>query len=124
MSLSSSALVAFVATTDAARARAFYETTLGLRIVEETPFALVADANGTMLRIQRVKELSPPPFTALGWKVEDIRASIAALVARGVTFERFGSLPQDDDGVWTAPGGAKIAWFKDPEGYILSLQQE
>jgi hypothetical protein len=83
----------------------------------------VFHAGDTMLRIQKVREVSPPPFTALGWHVADIAADVAALTERGVAFERFGFLEQDAAGVWTAPGGAKVAWFKDPDGNLLSLTE-
>ena len=121
--LADSKVIAFVATTDAEKARMFYEQKLGLTFVSDSPFALEFDANGTMLRIQKVHELAPAKHTVLGWQVEDIRAEIAALVKNGVVFERYGFLPQDESGVWTAPSGAKIAWFKDPDGNTLSLTQ-
>lgn len=116
-------VIAFVATTDAGRAREFYESVLGLRFVADEPFALVLDANGTMLRIQKVKELSPPPFTTLGWRVPDIATAVAELGARGVSFCRYDFLPQDERGIWTTPDGARIAWFGDPDGNTLSLTE-
>jgi len=119
--------MAFLATTDADRAKKFYGDVLGLRFVEDSPFALVFDAGGTMLRIQKIKELDPPQFTALGWNVADIRGTIGDLVKRGVTFERFSEryafMQQDDVGIWTTPDGSQVAWFKDPDGYTLSLTQ-
>jgi len=117
--------MAFVATKDPARARTFYEGTLGLRLVADESFALVFDANGTMLRVQKVNELTPHAFTALGWQVQDIRESIRTLVERGVAFERFSipGFPQDELGIWTADDGTKVAWFKDSDGNILSLTQ-
>jgi len=114
-------LVGFVATRDGARATAFYRDTLGLRLVEDTPFALVFDANGTTLRVQLVEKLAPHPFTALGWHVDDVETAAKALVARGVAFERFAGLDQDALGIWTAPGGTRVAWFKDPDGNLLSI---
>jgi catechol 2,3-dioxygenase-like lactoylglutathione lyase family enzyme len=116
-------ITAFVATTDAERAKRFYCETLGLRLVADEEYALVLDANGTMLRVQKVEKLAPQPFTSLGWNVPDIAATIDALVASGVAFERYGFMEQDDRGVWTAPGGAKIAWFKDPDGNTLSIAE-
>jgi predicted enzyme related to lactoylglutathione lyase len=91
--------------------------------VSDEELALVLDANGTMLRVQKVEKLTPHPFTTLGWNVPDIAATIDALVKGGVTFERYGFMEQDERGVWTAPGGAKIAWFKDPDGNTLSLAE-
>jgi catechol 2,3-dioxygenase-like lactoylglutathione lyase family enzyme len=123
MSLASSTLVAFVATRDAARARSFYEGTLGLCIVSDTPFALIVDAGGTTVRIQKVQAFTPHPFTALGWTVNDLARTIAELRGRGVVFERYEFVLQDALGVWTTPDGAKVAWFKDPDGNTLSLTQ-
>lgn len=122
--LGSLPLVAFAATTDFDRARAFYRDALGLKLIAEDGFALVFDANGTPLRVSKVEKLAPAGYTVLGWKVGDISATIAVLAERGVTFEVFPGLGQDADGVWSAPGGTKVAWFKDPDGNILSLSTE
>jgi len=116
-------LVAFLATTDSARARAFYEETLGLSLISDDPFALVFDAHGTSLRIQKVATLQPHPFTALGWAVADIQAVVAALKQKGVTCVRFPGMDQDAHGVWASPSGARVAWFEDPEGNLLSLTE-
>jgi catechol 2,3-dioxygenase-like lactoylglutathione lyase family enzyme len=123
MALSDMPLVAFLATRDAARSRAFYESTLGLRFIEDTPFALVLDAAGTLLRIQKVETFAPHPFTSLGWKVPDIAVEVAGLRSKGVRCERYESLEQNEDGVWTTPDGSKVAWFKDPDGNTLSLTE-
>ena len=120
--LGSQNVIAFIATTDAARARAFYADTLGLRLVAEEPWALVFDAHGTMLRVQKVQELAPASHTVLGWQVQQIASVVAELKGR-VTFERYPFLEQDEAGVWTTAGGAKVAWFKDPDGNVLSLTQ-
>jgi len=116
-------LVAFVATTDAARARAFYEKTLGLALVSDDPYALVFDANGTTIRLQKVEAFAPQPFTALGWTVDDINAVVAALQQKDVICERFPGMAQDAHGVWASPSGARVAWFKDPDGNVLSLTE-
>ncbi|MFL5560504.1 MAG: VOC family protein [Gemmatimonadaceae bacterium] len=116
-------LTAFVATTDAPRSVAFYKHILGLRMVSEDRFAIVFDANGTELRIQKVEALVPHPFTSLGWQVERLESIIRDLAARGVSFERYPGLPQDDLGIWSAPSGARVAWFKDPDDNLLSIAQ-
>ena len=121
--LERSALIGFVAVSDLARARQFYGETLGLPIVEESPFALIADAGGTMLRLTVVERPVAAPYTVLGWDVADIASMMDQLSARGVQFSRYQGMGQDDRGVWTAPGGAKIAWFLDPDGNNLSLTQ-
>jgi catechol 2,3-dioxygenase-like lactoylglutathione lyase family enzyme len=121
--MTNSKIICFVATRDAAAARTFYETTLGLKCVSEDPFAIVFDVDGTMLRVQKVQELTPAKYTALGWEVADIAARIRELRNKGVRFERFPGMPQNDSGVWTSPAGAKIAWFKDPDGNTLSLTE-
>jgi catechol 2,3-dioxygenase-like lactoylglutathione lyase family enzyme len=116
-------IVAFVPTSDYARARAFFEGKLGLRFVSQDDFALVLDANGLMLRVTKVRNHQPAEFTILGWEVKGIEEKVAALTKAGVSFERFGFLQQDAHGVWTAPGGDKVAWFKDPDGNVLSLSE-
>ena len=121
--LGSRAVVAFVATRDPERARAFYEGVLGLRLVADEPFALVFDAHGTTLRVQKVQELAPARHTVLGWLVPDVAAVVRGLSAGGVRFERFPGLPQDDLGVCAFPGGGRVAWFKDPDGNTLSLTE-
>jgi catechol 2,3-dioxygenase-like lactoylglutathione lyase family enzyme len=116
-------LMGFVATTDLARAEAFYRDVLGLRHVCTDEFAVVFDAHGSTLRVTLVSERAPAHYTVLGWRVDDIVAALVDLSARGVTFNRYEGLEQDDDAVWTAPDGARIAWFADPDGNTLSLTQ-
>ncbi len=121
--LAHSSLVAFIPTKDAKRARSFYEGVLGLRFVSDDSFAIVMDANGTTVRIVRVENFDPFPFTLLGWQVEDIPKTAAEMSGKGVKFTRYSFLEQSDDGVWTAPGGAMVAWFTDPDGNTLSISQ-
>lgn len=122
--LASSSLVAFVGVCDPARAKRFYRDTLGLRLVsEELPFALVFDVQGTMLRVTVVPEVKPAKFTVLGWKVPDIQAAVSSLDKEGVEFQRYAGLQQDGLGIWTSPNGARVAWFHDPDGNILSVTQ-
>jgi catechol 2,3-dioxygenase-like lactoylglutathione lyase family enzyme len=116
-------VMAFVGVSDAARARAFYRDTLGLHLISEDSFALAFDVQGVMLRVTLVHEVSPRPYTVLGWQVEDAAARVTALASAGVQFERFPGIVQDESGIWTAPGGARIGWFKDPDGNILSITQ-
>jgi catechol 2,3-dioxygenase-like lactoylglutathione lyase family enzyme len=116
-------IIAFVATTNPARAKKFYATTLGLRLVSEDPFALAFDAGGTMLRVATVPKLQPAGYTVLGWTVPDIDAVIAKLRKRGVRMKRYKGMKQDKGGVWTSPSGARIAWFGDPDGNTLSLTE-
>ncbi len=123
--LAHSKLVAFVPTTDPERAQAFYEGVLGLPLASwEEPFALVFDANGSMLRVTIVGDHKPAPFTVLGWEVAAIESAVEQLEAAGVAFLRYAGLNESDPhGIWTAPGGARIAWFHDPDGNVLSLTQ-
>lgn len=117
-------IVGFVNIVNVARAKEFYRDTLGLRLVsEEPPFALVFEANGIMLRLGMAKELRPAHGTVLGWQVPDIVANVRNLEQAGVRFERFEQLKQDELGIWTAPTGASVAWFKDPDGNLLSVSE-
>jgi catechol 2,3-dioxygenase-like lactoylglutathione lyase family enzyme len=121
--LDKSDLISFLATSNATKARQFYEETLGLRFVSGDQFALVFDVHGAMLRIQKVDQVSPKEYTVLGWRVTDINKEVHALSKRGVTFARYEGMKQDENGIWTAPSKARIAWFKDPDGNILSLTE-
>jgi catechol 2,3-dioxygenase-like lactoylglutathione lyase family enzyme len=117
-------IIAFVTIVDVERAKSFYRDTLGLTLLsEEPPFALAFDANGIMLRLGMGKELPKVPGTVLGWNVPDITSAVKEMESAGVKFERFHGVKQDEQGVWSAPGGAKVAWFKDPDGNILSLSE-
>ncbi len=122
--LSNYNIIGFVTIIDVDRAKSFYGGTLGLRLVsEEPPFALVFDANGIMLRLGIGKQLPQASGTVLGWQVPDIKSVVHALGAAGVQFERYGFLEQDDSGIWTTPTGARVAWFKDPDGNTLSVSE-
>jgi len=122
--LADQSLIGFVAASDPERAKKFYRDTLGLPLVsEELPFALVFDAHGTMLRVAIVKEVAPARYTVLGWQVRDIIAAAKTLSEAGVRFERYPGMEQDELGIWHSPGGAQVAWFKDPDGNTLSISQ-
>jgi catechol 2,3-dioxygenase-like lactoylglutathione lyase family enzyme len=115
-------IVAFVPTKDAEKARAFYVDVLGLRFIKDDGFAMVLDANGIMVRVARA-QFTPAQFTILGWQVNNIEKTVAGLQEKGVHFERFGFFEQDALGIWTAPTEDKVAWFKDPDGNVLSVSQ-
>jgi catechol 2,3-dioxygenase-like lactoylglutathione lyase family enzyme len=121
--LESSPIIAFAAATDLNRARVFYEQVLGLPVAEHNDFVCVLDANGTMLRLAAVAKVRQADYTVLGWKVTDIAAAVRSLASRGVLFLRYDGMDQDEDAVWTTPGGDKVAWFADPDGNVLSLTQ-
>ena len=121
--LTESDSISFVATRDPGESRAFYEGKLGLKLVSDEHFSLVFDLNGHMLRVTKVEELAPAKHTVLGWHVSDISATAKKLRARGIIFERFDGMDQDELCIWVSPSGAKVAWFKDPDGNTLSLTQ-
>jgi catechol 2,3-dioxygenase-like lactoylglutathione lyase family enzyme len=121
--LATATFVGFIPVRDITAARAFYAETLGLTVAEQSPFALVLDANGTMLRVTPVPDHEPRPFTIAGWEVPDLAEVVTALTSRGVTFTRYDGIDQDEQGVWTSPSGARVAWFPDPDGNNLSLAQ-
>ena len=125
MGLAQNSPVAFIPTTKPEAARTFYEKTLGLRFESADDFAIVfrLGAADIMLRVTIVPDLTPHSFTIFGWQVQDIVASVTELTAKGVEFTRYGFLEQDERAVWNAPGGTKVAWFRDPDGNTLSLSQ-
>jgi len=121
--LANSPIIGFVATSDPSRAKAFYRDVLGLLLISEDEYALVFDAHGTMLRVVIAAEVVQAPYTVLGWRVDDVGAMVRGLAAKGVKFERYPWLEQDDLGIWCAPSGVKVAWFKDPDGNVLSMSR-
>ncbi|HTC46649.1 MAG TPA: VOC family protein [Candidatus Aquilonibacter sp.] len=121
--LGSTKIVAFVPTKSFERARAFYEGLLGLRFVKNDGFALVLEANGIMVRISEAPQFKPAQFTILGWEVTDIQNIVVEMQKKGIHFERYGFIEQDELGIWTAPTGDKVTWFKDPDGNVLSVSQ-
>lgn len=121
--LSESEVMGFIPIKDAVQARAFYEGVLGLRFISDDQFALVVESRQTVIRITKITEFTPAPFTILGWRVQNIEEEVKTLAARGVSFQRYPGLTQNDLGIWTSPSGARIAWFRDPDGNVLSLSQ-
>ena len=121
--LGSKSIIGFVQTKNLARAKAFFGKKLGLRLVATDAVALVFASGGTMVRVVKVEDFSPAPYTILGWPVDDIGKTIAALKTRGAVFERYPRMEQDERGIWRAPGGAHVAWFKDLDGNVLSISQ-
>lgn len=115
--------VAFIATNEPVETRAFYTDVLGLRFVDENPFSIVFDAFGTTLRIQKVDAPVVVPYTAFGLSVDRLEERIDALAEKGVSGVRYAHLEQDARGIWTAPGGARVFWFHDPTGNLLSFDQ-
>ena len=115
--------ILFLATANAEQSRALYERVLGLTFVADEPPALVFRVGDSMLRIQKVDHVQPAPYTALGWAVSDIRNTVHQLRAAGVVFQRYAGMNQDADNIWPAPSGALVAWFRDPDGHVLSLTQ-
>jgi catechol 2,3-dioxygenase-like lactoylglutathione lyase family enzyme len=119
--LAGAPFIGFIPVRDTSGARSFYEGILGLCVVEETSFALVVDASGTMLRLTGVPELAPQPFTIAGWQVPDVTAAVRQLNENGVRCIRYDGIEQDELAIWTTPGGDRVAWFQDPDGNTLSL---
>ena len=117
-------IMSFGVTRDAAVCKAFYVGKLGLRLVGEDPYAVVLDSGGTIIRMQKMAAHEPKPYTVLGWQVRDIRATLEWLGGAGVSPERYDWMKeQDSTGVATFPNGDMVAWFKDPEGNVLSVAQ-
>ena len=119
--LSNNRLKAFISTTMPDKAREFYAKKLGLKLLSEDSYGIEFEANGAHLRISFVEKLTPQPFTVLGWDTTDIVTTVKNLNEKGLLFERYKIIEQDDSGIWTAPGGTRVAWFRDPDGNLLSV---
>jgi catechol 2,3-dioxygenase-like lactoylglutathione lyase family enzyme len=116
-------LVGFLTTTDYEKARAFYEGKLGFEFVSLDQFALAMRAGKNMIRITKVETFKPAQGTVLGWEVDDVKAVVLWLSSRDVVTEKYGFVPDQELGIWTAPSGDQVAWFKDPDGNVLSLSR-
>jgi catechol 2,3-dioxygenase-like lactoylglutathione lyase family enzyme len=116
-------MVGFLLTKDYEKARAFYEGTLGFEFVSLDQFALVMQAGKSMIRIVRVPTFTALPSTVLGWQVDDIEKIVDWLAKRGVVFDKYPFVQDKERGIWTAPGGSKVAWFKDPDGNVLGVSE-
>lgn len=114
-------LKAFIPTQDAEKSKHFYGNVLGLKLISDDDFGMEFDANGTRLRIAKVPGYSPYPFTSLGWIVANVAVKAAEMQSKGIVFERYPYFEQDELGIWTSPDGTKVAWFKDPDGNLLSI---
>ncbi len=121
--LSAGKLIGFVPTRDSTRAREFYEGKLGFQFVSDDPFALVMRAGKNLIRMAKVKDFTPAQYTVLGWEVENIEVMVKRLQERGVVFEKYPFVQDQTLGIWTAPNGDKVAWFKDPDGNVLSVSR-
>jgi len=121
--LTANKVIGFVPTQDSAKAREFYEGKLGFQFVSDDPFALVMRSGETMIRVSKAKDFTPAPYTILGWEVKDIEAVVRWLTSRGVAFEKYPFVLDEELGIWNAPSGDRVAWFKDPDGNVLSVSQ-
>lgn len=121
--LGSGKMIGFVLTSDYDAARAFYEGKLGMEFVSLDQFALVMRVGGHQVRIAKVPDFTPRPATVLGWEVDDITSAAKWLRERGVETDKYPFVDDKELGIWSAPGGDKVAWFKDPDGNVLSISQ-
>jgi catechol 2,3-dioxygenase-like lactoylglutathione lyase family enzyme len=121
--LASGKMAGFLLTKDYDKARQFFEGALGFQFVSLDQYALVMRAGASTIRISKAADFTPFKSTVLGWEVQDIAAVVAWLNQRGVTFEKYPFVQDRDLGIWTTPNGDKVAWFKDPDGNVLSVSQ-
>ncbi|HXM15559.1 MAG TPA: VOC family protein [Candidatus Eremiobacteraceae bacterium] len=111
-----------ICTRDRGRAMPFYRDVLGLKFIREDRFAAIFEAGGTMLRVSTVPDFVAHEHSILGFRVQDTTATVKALTENGVVFNIYPSFKQDELGIWTVPdGSAHVAWFKDPDGNVLSI---
>ncbi len=124
MSLANARPVVMITTRNRGVAEPFYADTLGLARGPKDGFAALFQASGTTLRLTEVPGYAATPYPVLGFEVADIAAAVDGLAAKGVAMSRYDGLDQDERGIWTAPGGhAKVVFFADPDGNVLSLTQ-
>lgn len=121
--LVSGRIMGFVLTKDAKQARDFYENKLGFEFISDDEFALVMRAGQNKIRLAKGTKFTPPHYTVLGWEVQDITSVVKWLLQRGVVFEKYPFVQDQQLGIWTTPNGDKVAWFKDPDGNVLSVSQ-
>jgi catechol 2,3-dioxygenase-like lactoylglutathione lyase family enzyme len=112
----------FVPTKDAEEARSFYEGLLGFALVSDNQYVATLRSGEMTIMLQKIDDAVPEHRTILGWEVTNIRDAVSSLSKRGATFERYGWMEQDDLGIWNSPDG-KVAWFKDPDGNVISLSE-
>jgi catechol 2,3-dioxygenase-like lactoylglutathione lyase family enzyme len=121
--LASMEMVGFILTKDYDAARAFYEGKLGFGFVSLDQFALVMRTEKNMIRIVKVPTFTALRSTVLGWEVDDIETIVTWLAGRGVVFDKYPFVQDQERGIWTTPNGDKVAWFKDPDGNVLGVSQ-
>jgi catechol 2,3-dioxygenase-like lactoylglutathione lyase family enzyme len=128
--LSSSKAFSGFAVKDLDEGREFYAKTLGLKVTmldEQNGLMELGLASDRPTLVYRAPDSTPASYTILNFPVDDIDRAIDELASRGVRFERYDGLDQDDKGVLrgiSAGRGPDIAWFKDPSGNVLSVLQE
>lgn len=116
-------IIAFIPTVDPSRSKHFYQEIIGLSLVSEDAYALAFKKGETSLRIAVVEKFEPFAFTVLGFVINRIGQEVKSLIEKAVVFQKYASLEQDNLGIWTSPSKAKIAWFKDPDGNLISLTE-
>jgi catechol 2,3-dioxygenase-like lactoylglutathione lyase family enzyme len=119
--LANSRLQAIIWTADIGKAEHFYSNVLGLTFVKKSHGALVYCVNGVDLRVSPVPRTTAAEHTVLGFSVEDIRAVVSELNSQGIELEKFTNFPHDENGILKIPGGDLVAWFRDPDGNLLSV---
>lgn len=114
--------VAFINVSDRERGLAFYRDTLGMTHRSGDPFGDFLEVGGLLVRLTALPDYKSTGHPTFGWNVDDIAAAVGDLRGRGIAFTIYPGMGQDDLGIWTAPDGkAKVAWFADPDGNVLSL---
>lgn len=121
--LASAKIVGFVPVRDYDQARAFYGDKLGFDFVSVDQYALVMSVGGHKIRMTKMPNFAPLQGTILGWEVDNIESTTKWLRDRGVNLEKYPFVQDRELGIWTTPNGDKVAWFKDPDGNVLSVAE-
>ena len=119
--LTTGKLLGILTTTDYAKARDFYENTLGFQFASLDQYALALRAGENMIRISKAETFKPAQGTVLGWEVDDVKATVLWLKNRNVNTEKYAFVADQESGIWCTPAGDQVAWFKDPDGNVLSV---
>lgn len=114
---------AFVPSRNLEKSKLFYTGLVGARVECEDEYALTLRVGDGFVRVVKVEDFQPQPFTVCGIVTDNVGSVARYLIEHGVQMVHYEGMGQDGDGVWEAPSGDRIAWFHDPDGNLLSYTE-